>query len=92
MFTVMMGSADRAALRKKIEALKPSFLAFTSKNAGKQFLGGARFCWGGSPRIGTTRLRCPLQVGRTRNKFNIMVTVDRAAAARPLDSRKTLVV
>ena len=33
-------AADRAALRSKIEALKPSFLAFTSKNAGKQFLGG----------------------------------------------------
>jgi double-stranded uracil-DNA glycosylase len=34
-------AADRAALRAKIETLKPSFLAFTSKNAGKQFLGGA---------------------------------------------------
>ena len=34
-------AADRAALRTKIETLKPSFLAFTSKNAGKQFLGGA---------------------------------------------------
>ena len=34
-------AADRAALRTKIEMLKPSFLAFTSKNAGKQFLGGS---------------------------------------------------
>jgi double-stranded uracil-DNA glycosylase len=33
--------ADRAALRTKIEALKPSFVAFTSKNAGEQFLKGA---------------------------------------------------
>lgn len=33
-------AADREALRTKIETLKPSFLAFTSKNAGKQFLGG----------------------------------------------------
>jgi double-stranded uracil-DNA glycosylase len=32
---------DRKALRVKIETLKPSFLAFTSKNAGKQFLGGS---------------------------------------------------
>src|ERR1700730_11707484 len=32
--------ADRAALRAKLETFKPSFLAFTSKNAGKQFLGG----------------------------------------------------
>ncbi|MEH2489428.1 hypothetical protein V1280_005367 [Bradyrhizobium sp. AZCC 2230] len=32
---------DRAALRSKIETLKLSFLAFTSKNAGKQFMGSA---------------------------------------------------
>lgn len=33
-------AADREALRAKVETLQPSFLAFTSKNAGKQFLGG----------------------------------------------------
>ncbi|WP_213772746.1 mismatch-specific DNA-glycosylase [Bradyrhizobium sp. dw_78] len=32
---------DREALRMKIERFKPSFLAFTSKNAGKQFLGSS---------------------------------------------------
>jgi TDG/mug DNA glycosylase family protein len=34
-------AADRAALAAKIETFRPSFLAFTSKNAGKQFLGGS---------------------------------------------------
>jgi G:T/U-mismatch repair DNA glycosylase len=47
-------AANRAALRTKIETLKPSFLAFTSKNAGKQFLGGA------------VSLGAQLPIGRTK--------------------------
>jgi TDG/mug DNA glycosylase family protein len=51
-----LAEQSRARLRASTMKFHPAFLAFTSKMAGQQFLGGQRACGEQSERIGTTRI------------------------------------
>jgi TDG/mug DNA glycosylase family protein len=51
-----LAEQSRARLRTSMMKFRPAFLAFTSKMAGQQFLGGQRAYGEQTERIGTTRI------------------------------------